>query len=243
MAQAPLAFPVYSAASISNAAANITGYYSPNTFISVYGQDLASFTSSTAWAVDGHIIGIPGSGLRALVNNQPASVYFQSPGQVNVLIPSFMVSGPATVQLLNEGRAGPAVQIMLGDTAPALFPMQGQFAIATHGNGPVVTSDYPATRGEVVVIYAGGLGPTNPAQLPYDAAYQAAQVTRFKEFQVLLNNVPVDPSLIQYVGVTPGYAGLYQINLKLPANAPNDPDVRIGYPERMSPSGRTLPLR
>ena len=36
--------PTYSADSIANSAASVAGYYAPNTFISIYGQNLARET-------------------------------------------------------------------------------------------------------------------------------------------------------------------------------------------------------
>jgi uncharacterized protein (TIGR03437 family) len=115
--------------------------------------------------------------------------------------------------------------------------------IATHGNGPLVTPEQPATAGEVVVLYATGLGPTLPAQLPNRLAESAAPVADFERFLVLLNGVPVAREDILYAGVTPGFAGLFQINLRLPMDVPPDPEIRSGYPELLSPPGRILSVR
>jgi uncharacterized protein (TIGR03437 family) len=59
----------------------------------------------------------------------------------------------------------------------------------------------------------------------------------------MLNGVAVDSRRIYYVGVTPGYAGLFQINVRLPDDAPPDPEIRVGTSDRMSPEGRYLPLQ
>jgi uncharacterized protein (TIGR03437 family) len=45
--------------------------------------------------------------------------------------------------------------------------------------------------------------------------------------QVLLNGVAIDPSLVLYAGLTPGYCGLYQINFTIPANAGTNPEIRV----------------
>jgi uncharacterized protein (TIGR03437 family) len=60
---------------------------------------------------------------------------------------------------------------------------------------------------------------------------------------VVLGGVPVEPGRIAYVGVMPGYAGLYQINLKLPENVESDPEIRIGLAGQISRTGLRLPVR
>ena len=147
-----------------------------------------------------------------------------------------------TLQLVNDARAGPPVEILLEATAPALFEVDGRI-VATHGNGPLITSDAPASGGEVVVMYATGLGPTRPAAIPNRLAEIPAQMADIDRFQVEIDGIPVPRENIEYAGVTPGFAGLFQINLRLPANAPGDPRIRVGYPGRLSPAGPVLPLR
>ena len=75
-----------------------------------------------------------------------------------------LIGGPATVQLINNGLAGPAISIPLSAAAPVLFQADATTVLATHGNGPVVTKTQPAQRGEVIVLYATVLVPL-PRQL------------------------------------------------------------------------------
>ena len=238
--------PVYSAASIANSAANVAGYYTPNSFLSIYGQNLAMATRaiSSADIHNGQLpTALPGVDVRVLINNIPGNIYYVSPVQVNVLIPTILIAGPATVQLINNGLAGPPVTIALASAAPVLFQSDATTIAATHGNGPLVTQTTPAQRGEVVVLYATGLGATSPATIPNQIPQSAASITERADFRVVLNGAAVDPGLVLYAGVTPGFAGLFQINLQLPEDAPSNPEVRIGYGAQLSPPGRILPLQ
>jgi len=238
--------PQYSAESIANTAAGVAGFYAPNTFVSIYGQNLSDST---------HPIGpndiaagllptiFTGSGARVLVNNVFADLYYVSPTQVNLLLPASLTATSTTLQLARDGFAGPEIVLHLTTAAPALFQIDGQTVIATHGNGPLVTAASPATRGETLVLYASGLGPTLPPAPQNRLATEAAQLANIGDFRVWLNGTPVDPKRVLYAGLTPGFAGLYQINVQLPDDAPANPEIRVGYTDLRSPAGRILPVQ
>jgi uncharacterized protein (TIGR03437 family) len=97
--------------------------------------------------------------------------------------------------------------------------------------------------GEIVVLYATGLGVTNPIFGDLELPNRAAVIKRAAEFRVELDGTVLDPSAVFYVGVTPGFAGLYQINLRLPPRLADDPEIRIGFEGEMSPPGVRLPLK
>ena len=49
--------------------------------------------------------------------------------------------------------------------------------------------------------------------------------------------------LIKYAGLTPGVAGLYQINLEMPKEIGNDPEIRVTAGIRPAQTGLKLPVR
>ncbi len=238
--------PYYTAESIANSAANVSGLYAPNTFVTIYGSNLA-YTTRALTAADisnGILPTVLGStGVRVLINHIPANIYYVSPTQVNVLVPTSLIAGPAMLQLVVDSLAGPAIPVMLGAAAPSLFQADATNVLAVHLDNSLITPASPAHAGEVIVLYASGLGPTNPAAIPNQIPQQAASVTPMANFSLLLNGAAVDPRKILYAGVVPTFAGLFQINLQLPDDAPSNPEVRIGYSATMSPAGRILPLQ
>ncbi|MEO5923959.1 MAG: IPT/TIG domain-containing protein [Bryobacteraceae bacterium] len=246
LAQSDLGFPIYSSSSVANAAANVAGSYAANTLISIYGTNLA-FGTAAITAADIRNGNLPTSlgstPVRVLLDGQFASMYYVSPHQVNALIPPHLLPGSVTMQVVLSGRAGPPVTLELGESAPGLFETDDHYVIATHGNGPVVTAEFPAERGEVIVLYATGLGPTSPLTQANRIPTTAAKLSNFSAFQVWLNGVAIPTDHILYAGVTPGFAGLFQVNVQLPADAPPNPEIQLGTPDRMSPSGRYVRLR
>jgi uncharacterized protein (TIGR03437 family) len=147
------------------------------------------------------------------------------------------------LQLVVDSLAGPAIPILLQSAAPSLFQFDAATVLAVHLDGSTITAASPAQPGEVVVLFASGLGPTNPAAIPNQIPQQAASVTPISSFTMLINGVAVSPQQILYAGVTPMFAGLFQINVQLPVNAPPNPQIQIGYAGIMSPAGRVLPLQ
>jgi uncharacterized protein (TIGR03437 family) len=238
--------PYYTADSIVNSAANISGLYAPNTFVTIYGQDLA-FTTRSLTASDVSNGTLPtvlaGTGVHVLINNIPANIYYVSPTQVNILVPTSLIPGPVNLQLVRDAAAGPAIAMMLGPAAPSLFQSDGTTVLGVHLDNSLITAKAPARAGETVVLYASGLGPTNPAAIPDQIPQKAASVTPITSFTLLINGNAIDPRRILYAGVVPTYAGLFQINVQLPDDAPPDPEIRIGYAGIMSPAGIFLRLQ
>jgi uncharacterized protein (TIGR03437 family) len=105
----------------------------------------------------------------------------------------------------------------------------GCTAIVTHLDGSWVLQQSPAKPGEVVVLYAYGMGLTFPDP-PHEGsatAVPAPQVTSPLRIQFdfrpsagpsipEVNLKDTSSSLILFAGLAPGQVGLYQINVKLP---------------------------
>ncbi|HSW49407.1 MAG TPA: hypothetical protein VLH09_04495 [Bryobacteraceae bacterium] len=235
--------PCYSADSIVSAASGAPAALAPNSLASIYGTGLSYVERAISGAdiLAGELPTVlPGTGVRVLVGGIPAHIYYVSPGQVNFLIPSNIKPSPVTAQLTRDGTAGPAVQVTLREKAPALFQLDLASVVASHEDYSVVTQEAPARPGEWVILWATGLGPVVPPAAYGKIPTQAAQIKQLDSFQVLLDGVPVSPDRVGYVGVAPGWGGLYQINVKLPEDAPVDPEVRIAIGAEASPAALRL---
>ncbi len=236
--------PSYTAASVVNAATNLSGVLAPNTIATLYGTGL----SYTTRAVSTDDIGsgvlplvLPGSGVRVSIGEAPAHIYYVSPTQVNFLVPGNLSPGPAEMQLTLDGRAGPAVKIQLASAAPALFKWGEKWIVACRADGSGITSEVPARPGEIIILYATGLGRTTPNPRSGELPKQAAPLEKLSDFRVLLNGDEIPAGRILYAGVAPGYAGLYQINLQLPDSLSANPEIRLRLGDEMSPAGGSLP--
>ncbi|MBM3783561.1 MAG: hypothetical protein FJW30_04330 [Acidobacteria bacterium] len=238
--------PAYSSSSIVNAATNRPGPLAPLGLVSVYGSNLAIGTRGIS--IDELRNGLlpttlNGSGALVSVDNIGIPVLFASPGQLNVLIPGSIRPGRRKLRVAMNGRTGPEVEIDIADTSPGLFQTAGSVAIATRPNGSLLTLDDPAVAGDVVILYAAGLGNTSPAVNGLSIPLNAAPIALRRQFAVLLNGEPIPDENIFYAGVTPGFAGLYQVNFRLPESTASNPEIRLRLPNQTSPPSLTLPVR
>ncbi len=118
--------------------------------------------------------------------------------------------------------------------------------IVTHGgSGALVTPANPAKSGEVLVMYAFGLGTTTPAAKTGEAApLPALTLAQTPGSHPLLighdfhkNAAPQrvedptpDQASLLFAGLTPGFVGLYQVNFRVPA-------IPVGLPPCSIPAG------
>jgi len=170
-----------------------------------------------------------------LVNDQPAPVYYVSYGQINFQLPYAAPAGEATVRVERDGQRGNAVSITVGSFVPRLLRLGiGDYGIiqnASQGNSypiPVTPglASGPAREGDVLTIYALGLGQTSPAVdsgVAAPAQEPLARVVPTPTVYFGADNLdkgrPIAPS---FVGLTPAFVGLYQINVTVPGLPAND---------------------
>jgi uncharacterized protein (TIGR03437 family) len=133
--------------------------------------------------------------------------------------------------------------IQLNNTSPGLFLWNGNNAVAVHLNGQTISAASPALPGETVVIYAGGLGRTAPDTTAGKLATSAFPIYYASQLQVLFNGKACPPVNILYAGLAPGFAGLYQINVRLPSDLTANPEIRLVIGPQISPSGVQLAVQ
>ena len=223
-----------------NAATNRSGKLSPNSIVTIFGKDLAKITAGAGprEVLSGALpYTYDESCVTILVDGALAPLLFVSPNQVNFLIPAKLRPGQRTLSLICGARAGQKLTIELVDASPGVFQNGPTDLIATHANGELCTPLKPAMPGEVIILYATGLGQTIPSLDTGQFARQAAQMEQLAGFQVLINHLPLSAQSILYAGVTPGFAGLYQINLRLPETIEPPVEVQLRAGSETSPPG------
>jgi len=210
--------------SVVNAADGTTPV-APGGLISVYGQQMSPVNIATSQ------IPLPTAlGESCLtVNGVPLPVMFVSGTQINGQLP-FNVDGSATMTLRTPGGISDNFYFSIYPAAPSIFrsgtagPMTGLATVVRADNNELVTPTNPLHPNDSIVIYATGLGRTDPAVdagLPAPADPLAGAIIAP---QVTLGGVLLN---VSYAGLAPGQVGVYQINASVPFKVPEGISVPL----------------
>jgi uncharacterized protein (TIGR03437 family) len=210
--------------SVMNGASLQPGF-SQNTWIAISGTGLAG--STRAWqAADFKANKLPTSldGSTVSINGKPAFVQSISPTQVVALAPADASQGPVSVLVSSNGNAGDAASGSLAAFSPAFFVLNkdsagNKYIAARRADfsllGPaslVPGTSAPAKPGEVIMLYGTGFGPTHPTVS--NGLMVTGSPVLTNPVSVQIGGVVVNPLFAGLIS-----AGLYQINVQVPASA------------------------
>jgi uncharacterized protein (TIGR03437 family) len=211
----------------------------PNAIVSAFGDTFAP--AGTVRAVgSGDLVNgrtpTTLAGACVFVNSVAAPIFLVTAGQINFQVPQLPAKGPVPVQVATgcgtpaEIRSLPE-QVNIALTAPDFFyfatDQAGQKSIAAvnaitgayigpSGLIPGVTF-VAAAPGDIILLFFTGGGDTSPSFAPGEPPAGIAGVTGTVGVQ--LGGVALSSQDILYVGTTPGFPGLYQANVRIPATA------------------------
>jgi uncharacterized protein (TIGR03437 family) len=236
--------PSYTAAGIVKDGNWAAGPFAPNSIVTIFGSRLArSEHTLTAADIKNNSLPLELNYTRVYLDNSPVPLFYVSEGQINFLVPGRRAIGKSVLWVAREGWAGPQIPIDIVDAAPGLFALSSGFAIASHRDFTLVSPDSPAHPGETVVLWATGLGKTRQNPSDGELPPYVSPIVLLENLRVLVNGVAVDPAAIVYAGLSPGWAGLYQINFTLPEKVAEDPELRVSIGDQSTPAGLKIAVR
>ena len=154
------------------------------------------------------------------------------------------------------GREANAITYDASTSDAAIVGATARTSTLCCGNIPfsLITDENPAIPGEVIIIYASGLGFT--AVKPQDQGIESGEVTPVVDptdpIQVPFNSADFVSSLtnnnrtaqVRYAGLAPGLVGVYQVNLRLNEQMPDDPETPLDIRQVVAWSNVvTIPVR
>jgi uncharacterized protein (TIGR03437 family) len=158
-------------------------------------------------------------------------LFYVSAGQINVVAGDLPASGTAPVTIVtgcgtDNEVSSPVMNVPVDTVSPEFL----YFLTTTNGQNPIAAIDAvsgayigapglitganftPAKADEVLTAFGVGWGATTPANTPGAVDTVAAKLSSSNS--LTLGGVPITPS---YIGLSPSFAGLYQVNFKVPS--------------------------
>ncbi len=195
--------PLLSASTPVLNAASGAPVVAPGGLMSIFGTGLANGTSQSSGSLPLALLGTT-----VTVNDKPVPLLYASSGQINAQMP-YDVRGTAVLRVTTASGFA-ETGITISDTAPGIFP-----GGVWHASGKPVTNASPVTAGETLVIYLTGLGAVDGSIAAGEAAPSSPLAQAVAPVEVQIGDRSVKPF---FAGLTPGFAGVYQVNVVTPAD-------------------------
>ncbi len=214
--------PSISSGGVVNAASGVAGV-APGAWITIYGSNLATsaVAAGASDLVNGYLPTTLG-GVSVKINNKPAYLNYVGPTQINLQAPSDSTTSNVPVTVTNSAGTATAT-VAMQVVMPALFTSSNYVLAVRAGDGAIIdgtgsaapgyTTAESAKPGDVLSVFATGLGDTTTAVAPglvFSNAYATTTTPA-----VTIGGVAATVSYAGLVG-----AGLYQINLAVPSTLP-----------------------
>ncbi len=236
--------PTISANGVVNGASFQPGIVA-NSWVTIQGAGLATKTDDWSNSIVNGALPTSLDGVSVSMGGKPAYIYYISPGQLNVLAPD-VPAGPITVTVTTSGGTSAAFATTASAYGPAFFAWPGNQVVATRTDYSYAVkagtfagaTTVAAKPGDVIVLWATGFGPTNPAApagvaVPSDKAYATSSLP-----SITIDNVP---ATVYGAALAPGSVGLYQIAIQVPPSlADGDWPIQAIIGGVLSPAGTIL---
>lgn len=238
---APPEAPLFSSSAVVNAA-SFRQPLAPGVMATVFPANLVA-ASNVAPSVP---LPVEMDGIQVLVNEVPAPLFFTSGPQINFQVPWSALPGNTLtasegrrqeqqfvgIEIVRDGVTGDAVRIPIERYSPAIVTLDfgpGR-ALAVNPDATIAQRAdrspipaRPAVAGEILMLFATGLGSAAPA--PVDGDDSTTAEGDFVE-RMLLETPTVRiggaDATVHWAGMSPQFVGVAQLNVEVPAGVSGD---------------------
>ena len=180
--------------------------------------------------------------VQVLLNGTAVPMYYVSASQINFQIPYEAQIGNGTLQVVSNSTNGNITSVTIAKAVPRILRLNGNFGdygIVVNASDNTLTlptsenvGGHPSKAGQALTIYAIGLGPTSPAVVSGVGSPTSPLANATDNPMVcFLPPTPFDSKGLcvapLFAGLTPGFVGLYQVNVVVPTGTPTGDAIPI----------------
>jgi uncharacterized protein (TIGR03437 family) len=197
-------------------AASFAPRVAPGALASIFGSNLANSTQqATGFPLPRSL-----AGATVYVNSTPVPLLYVSNTQINFQVPSGLAAGTVNMYVTRDSGRSALVQFTVVSSAPGIFQDSLNHAVAQNATDNSTNSaSNPVASGAVLVVYLNGQGPVDNAVLDGTATPNSPLSTATATATATIGGAN---ATIQFLGLTPGFTGLAQANIQVPASATGD---------------------
>ena len=242
-----LAQPAVNAGGVVNAA-SYQGTVAPGSYVSLFGSNMveadllgnANGDGATSlpfpMVLDAVNVSfdVPSAGISV-----PGNLIFVGPGQINVQMP-WELQGQSSAQVkvtVDEMFGYPlfsnVVTVPLAAYAPAFYVGAGTISAQDALTGVQILAGNPAHSGEILSLYANGLGPVTNTPASGNAAL-ASPLSQTTGAPPVVT-IGGQQAQVLFSGLAPTFPGLYQLNVTVPAGLTGNQNVTVSIGGQTSP--------
>jgi uncharacterized protein (TIGR03437 family) len=199
----------------------VSSVVSPGSLVDIYGANLAA---TAVTAPGGARLPTTLGGCQVLVNGAAAPLIYVGPGQIIFQMPYETALGAAQVVVVSNNVTSAAAPVTVQAAAPFILTYGSNRAVVVNQDGAVNGGGNGARPGDELVAYLIGSGPLdNP--IPTGTPAPVSPLSHEK----LTTTVTIGNSsaAVKFAGMTPGFAGLVQVNFIVPNLAAGDYPLEV----------------
>ena len=208
---------------MNSAAKTQSNAVAPGSVVAIYGIHLASdhFTSPAAR------LATTLDNVTVRAGGQAVPLFFVSPGQINMQLPSNLPAGDHFLTVHIDGKPDATAEFKVSRNAPGLYGTVANaetFAVAAHQDGSAVSVSSPARRGEVVSLFGTGFGPYNPEPADGTAVSAGTKHPLADAAKIVVGEEQIEPV---WAGAAAGKVGVAVVQLKIDESIPHATNVAL----------------
>jgi len=207
------AMPAISSGGVAGWWALGSGPVAPGSLLSIYGSGFAVAENVSP------ILPLPISvtGTTVNINNNPVPILYASAGQMNVQVPYEISPGTAVVTVNNACGTSAPVVFQVSQSAPYILQSGTGDVVAFNQDNTLNSPSNPAAVGSVITLFLTGIGPVDNAVATGAGASGAPLSSATLPKSATIGGWG---STVDFLGLTPGTAGVAQADLTVPGLSP-----------------------